>query len=143
MANPTPSSDVKRNPFGDYFEERQLKMGLTNREMASHLGYKNANFISMVKSGATRFPLIKLAQARALLDADMVKLFQLYIDAYMPETRSLFDQILSEKTQVTANELAVLEVWRTATDYKDPAITQSKDNVERVLEKFREATADL
>lgn len=143
MANPTPSTEVKRNPFGDYLEDCQARAGLTNREIASHLGYKNANFISMVKSGAARFPLPKLASARALLDADLEKLFMLYVESYMPETQGLFETMLSERPRVTSNELAVLEVWRAATDNRDPAITESKDNVERVLGKFREAAADL
>lgn len=107
----------------DFIAERQLELGLTNQTIATGIGYANQNVISMIKKGRTKLPIDKVAKLAFVLEVDEAKLMRMAMKEYMPDTLKVIERCLGPT--VTQNELALLEIWRDATENTDPAIPEN------------------
>lgn len=107
----------------EFIANRQLAMGMTNQEIADHVGYANANVISMMKKGRTKLPLEKVGVMADALGADPAKMMRMTLKEYAPELLDTIEKCLGGVV-VTENEKALLEIWRDATNNADPAIPE-------------------
>tara|TARA_B100000929_G_scaffold287774_1_gene275043 strand:+ start:505 stop:909 length:405 start_codon:yes stop_codon:yes gene_type:complete len=108
----------------DLIIERQLDLDLTNQDIANRLGYANANVISMIKKGRTKLPLDKVKKMADALGVDRVRLMRMALSEYMGDAYEDIMDIFGEPT--TPNERLVLQVWRSATNNEDPALTEAQ-----------------
>lgn len=107
----------------DLIIERQLDLDLTNQDIANRLGYANANVISMIKKGRTKLPLDKVKKMADALGVDRARLLRMALSEYMGDAYKDIVEVLGEPT--TQNERVLLQVWRSSTNHKDPALTES------------------
>lgn len=68
-----------------YVDKYALDSGLTNREIAAALGIRSANFISMIRTGATKLPIKYAARLARIIRADPPTLVFLCLREYRPE----------------------------------------------------------
>lgn len=111
---------TKQSKVAEFIANRQLMMGMTNKDIAEHVGYTNPNVISMIKKGQTKLPLEKVGVMADALGADPAKLLRMALKEYMPDTLKVFEQCLGNV--VTKNEMTMIEIWRDATNHEDPEI---------------------
>ncbi|BBI61796.1 helix-turn-helix domain-containing protein [Vreelandella sulfidaeris] len=113
-----------RKKIEEFITERQLDLGLTNQDIATGIGYANQNVISMIKKGRTKLPIDKVEKLARVLSVDESKLMRMALNEYMPDTLKVIERCLG--ATVTKNELALLEIWRDATNHEDPSIPEHK-----------------
>ena len=58
----------------------------TQKQIATEIGYKNANIITMLKHGETKLPLDKIGPIAKALEIDCELLFYMVLKEYIPET---------------------------------------------------------
>lgn len=116
-------------PFSDtrlprYLEKRilELRPRKTQLAIASEAGFVSPNMLAMIKSGATKLPLDRVAGLAKALECDPVMLFILALEQLDRNTteqaiRQIFGAL------VTENEVAWLEEIRRASDHSDPSLT--------------------
>lgn len=114
---------MARKKLGDLIAERQLDLDLTNQDIASAIGYANQNIISMIKKGRTKLPLERVTRMADVLGLDRADLLRMALKEYSPELLKAIEDNLG--AIVTKNEQALLEIWRDATDHKDPVIPEA------------------
>ncbi|MCP4560327.1 MAG: helix-turn-helix transcriptional regulator [Bosea sp.] len=116
-------------PFSDtllprYLEKRilELRPRKTQLAIANEAGFVSPNMLAMIKSGATKLPLDRVASLAKALECDPVKLFILALEQLDRNTteqaiRQIFGAL------VTEHEVAWLEEIRRASDHSDPSLT--------------------
>lgn len=109
-----------QSKVAEFIASRQLLMGMTNKDVAEEVGYANPNVISMIKKGQTKLPVEKVAKMAEALGADPAKLLRMALKEYMPETLKVMEACMGNI--VTQNEMAMIEIWRDATNGEDPEI---------------------
>lgn len=112
-----------QNSVAQFISNRQSMLGLTNQEVADLVGYPNGNVMSMIKKGRTKLPIERVPATAEALAVDKGKLMRMVMREYMPATLDAIEECLGKT--VTQNELALLEIWRDATDNQDPEIPES------------------
>jgi transcriptional regulator with XRE-family HTH domain len=99
---------------------RKQKAVLSQREIASKLGYPKSNIISMFKSGEAKVPLEKVPALADALGVDVALLTRLALEQYWPgkfkSIGNVFDRIATE------NEFALLRLIRQRTGRADPKV---------------------
>ncbi|KJZ17352.1 hypothetical protein TW86_03575 [Halomonas sp. S2151] len=106
----------------EFITNRQIMLGKTNLVIAEEVGYANQNVISMIKKGKTKLPLDKVLLMADSLEVDRKKLLRMVMKEYMPDSLKVIEQCLG--SVVTENEMALIEIWRDATDNTDPEIPE-------------------
>lgn len=101
--------------------------GVSQKDIATALGYENPNVISMIKQGKTKLPITKVGQLAKVLEVDPIYLLRLTMSEYCPDTWQVFQHLIG-RSLITANELALIEVVRRACGDVDLAL---KDKAER------------
>jgi hypothetical protein len=101
--------------------------GVSQRAIATACGYSNANMITMIKKGATKLPLNKVAHMARALNADPVHLLRLAISEYEPETWSVIVRILGTRVSVTDAEVCLLELVRAEGHGRTPCVDEHKN----------------
>lgn len=107
-----------------YLEKRilELRPKKTQITIASEAGFVNPNMLAMIKAGAAKLPLDRVAALATALECDSVLLFQLAIEQLGGDTTELaIKQIFG--TLVTENEVAWLEEIRRASGNTNPSLT--------------------
>lgn len=115
----------------DFLAERLAQSSKTQREIATECGFEYPNIIAMFKMGTTKIPLIHVGPLAKALDADPAHFLRVVMTEYMPETWDGIENIM-HGCILTANELELVRLFRTATDDKDPhpsALHVSPDGV--------------
>ena len=126
------ASSVKKlpsKPFSDtrlpgYLEKRilELRPRKTQLAIASEAGFISPNMLAMIKSGANKLPLDRVASLAKALECDPVMLFMLALEQL---DRNTTEQAVREifGALVTENEVAWLEEIRRASDHSNPSLT--------------------
>lgn len=70
------------------------KSGKTNREIAAEVGFPRPNFISMLKSGATRVPLGRVHRLALAIDLDPAELLEQAFREYDAELWESIETLL-------------------------------------------------
>lgn len=85
---------------------------LTQREIADRVGFKNANIISMLKSGETRVPLERIPALAATLGMDEREFLLAAIEEYHPGVHEVLVDILG--VPLSDAELGIITMFRMA-----------------------------
>lgn len=85
---------------------------LTQREIADRVGFKQANIISMLKSGETRVPLDRIPALARTLGMDERELLFLAIAEYHPGVHEVLVDVLG--LPLSDAELGILTMFRMA-----------------------------
>lgn len=107
-----------------YLEKRvlELRPHKTQAQIAEEAGFINPNMIAMLKSGATKLPLDRVASLAAALECDPRMLFNLALDQLGGDTTvRAIEDILG--VVVTRNEAAWIKELRDASGHTDPSLT--------------------
>lgn len=100
-------------------------VGRTNEDVASDLGYRSANIISMFRTGKTRIPLEKLPDIARLMKLDLTALLPLWFEQYWGERADAKTLIKGfAQRLLSSNELPLVENVRKATKNKDMGFTK-------------------
>lgn len=92
----------------------------TQAEIAKEAGFRNANFITMLKTGSSKLALDRVPSLAKALDVDPAFLLRLAIEqSYGPEMLKLISTLLG--AGVTDNERAWIAIIRDASSKRDPA----------------------
>lgn len=120
---------LKRTPYGDtplaQLLDRQilkLRPRKSQREIALEAGFRNPNFLSMLKSGTSKLALDRVPALAKALEVDPRLLLRLALEQEgLETTKNAIDQILGEI--VSEHELAWLREIREASGHSDPRLT--------------------
>lgn len=120
---------LSSKPFSDtrlprYLEKRilELRPRKTQLAIASEAGFISPNMLAMIKSGANKLPLDRVASLAKALECDPVVLFMLALEQL---DRNTTEQAVREifGALVTENEVAWIEEIRRASDHSNPSLT--------------------
>ncbi len=122
-------SKTLSKPFSDtrlprFLEKRilELRPRKTQLAIAAEAGFISPNMLAMIKSGANKLPLDRVANLARALECDPVMLFILAIEQLdRNTTEQAIRQIFG--TLVTENEVSWLDEIRRASDQSDPSLT--------------------
>jgi transcriptional regulator with XRE-family HTH domain len=94
----------------------------TQAQIAQEAGFQKPNIISMIKQGATKLPVSKVAPMARALNADPVYLFRLVMNEYEPETWNAIEEAILHQPVITDNEYEIIRTIRKAglADFKLP-----------------------
>lgn len=85
---------------------------LTQREIADRVGFKNANIISMLKTGETRVPLERIPALAATLGLDERHFLLVAIEEYHPGVHEVLIDVLG--LPLSDAELGIVTMFRMA-----------------------------
>lgn len=107
-------------PSRELIATQAMRLGISNPELAEKLGYASnkANFISMLKSGAARLPLDKIAPLASALSIDPLYLARCVSAESATDIGGLLDAI-SKRTPITLNEEKLIQRMRQMSDGMD------------------------
>ena len=88
------------------------KSELTQREIADRVGFKNANIISMLKTGETRVPLDRIPALAQTLGMDERLFLMIAIEEYHPGVHEVLVDVLG--LPLSDAELGILTMFRMA-----------------------------
>ncbi|TXL70848.1 helix-turn-helix transcriptional regulator [Vineibacter terrae] len=94
---------------------------LTQREIATKLGYDKQNIVSMFKTGQAKVPINKIGPLARILEVDAVWLLRRCLQEYHPDLWAVLEDTLGPR--VTAHEVEILAALREATDDMDPRLS--------------------
>jgi transcriptional regulator with XRE-family HTH domain len=126
MLTKTPKGPFSENPIAAYIAEQveiQSRLGRTQRDIATAIGYDKPNMISMFKTGVTKVPLEKIPALAKALDVDPAYLFRLAIQQYWPELSETIDEIFG--AILTQNEAKYVRRIRELSGDTDPNLTDT------------------
>ena len=121
---------MKNTPYGHtplaQFLDRQilqLKPKKSQREIAIEAGFRNPNFLSMLKGGTSKLALDRVPALAKALEVDPRLLLRLALEQEgLETTKNAIDQILGEI--VSENEIEWLREIRDASGHSDPRLTR-------------------
>ena len=85
---------------------------LTQRDISDRVGFRNANIISMMKTGETRVPLNRIPALSHALAIDERQLLMLAIEEYHPGVHEVLIDVLG--LPLSDAELGILSILRMA-----------------------------
>ena len=125
---------TKPNAAADLVAKRieALKGRKSQRQIAEEVGFPNQNILSMLKTGKTKIPLDRVPALATALECDPAPLFRLALEqtfegSALMAVRNIF------KTVLTENELAWIELLRSASGNSDPHLTARRARIIRAV----------
>lgn len=91
MAKPQTVNFNTDSKVANYLTQAISTSGVTQKELATKIGYKNPNVISMFKKAETKIPLNKVFSIAGAIDINPEKLMTLVLNEYHP---GLFTELL-------------------------------------------------
>jgi transcriptional regulator with XRE-family HTH domain len=108
----------------------------TQADIAKEAGFRNANFITMLKTGSSKLAFDRVPSLAKALDVEPAFLMRLAIEqSYGPEMLRMFLRLLG--ADVSTNERAWISIIRAASQGTDPAPTARTEAA--VREVFEDA----
>lgn len=92
---------------------------MTQKEIATELGYSNPNIITMFKQGTTKVPINKIPAFSKVLGIEPERLLALAMEEYSPEVWKSIQSITGHL--VKPNELELVKLVREAVGAKEGA----------------------
>lgn len=108
----------------EYLDNQIAVCGVTQREIAEHLGYEKANIITMFKQGLTKLPVNKVEKMAHILGVDSKYLLRLVLTEYLPDMLPAIESIIGGA--FTDNESEMVEIIRKVTKNTNPAMQTSE-----------------
>jgi len=113
--------DQKKEAFLKYLSFQIDNSNMTQVAIASELGYKKPNIITMFKQGTTSVPLERVAKFATILGVDKTRLFRMACEAQGKS--GLLDAMDEISPMNTKNESAILDCIREGTHGTDPRVS--------------------
>jgi transcriptional regulator with XRE-family HTH domain len=110
---------TKSTRVAEFLAQQITLSGKSQRDIASEVGYENANVITMMKQGLTKIPITKVGAFARALDVDPAYFLRLVLSEYMPETWAAIEDAL-DGTILTRNERLFIHEYRRRTGNTDP-----------------------
>ena len=110
---------TKSTRVAEFLAQQITLSGKSQRDIASEVGYENANVITMMKQGLTKIPITKVGAFARALDVDPAYFLRLVLSEYMPETWAAIEDAL-DGTILTRNERLFIQEYRRRTGNTDP-----------------------
>ena len=101
------------SPTANMLAEAIEASDLTQREIADRVGFRNANIISMIKTGDTRVPLDRIPALAQTLGINEQEFLILAIQEYHPGVHEVLVDVLG--LPLSDAELGILTMFRMAT----------------------------
>lgn len=76
----------KKLTVAEYLTQQIDLCGKSQREIATEIGYENANIITMFKQGHTKIPLNQVGPLATALGINPANFMRMVLEEYMPET---------------------------------------------------------
>lgn len=113
----------------------ELKLGgKTASDVAREAGYQHPNIVSMFRTGKTKVPLDKVMELARAMEVDPAILLGLALEQFWPKEAKGVSELLNRI--VTANEFAIIEHIRSASNHTDPELTAALTaELDRVFSK--------
>lgn len=92
--------------------ERQAALGLSDSSLAAALGYKNAKVIALMKSGAMKVPLNKVAALARVLQVDGYELLRKVLSETAPDLWCAIQDIIAPLGSLNSSEVNLLRHLR-------------------------------
>lgn len=117
------TTPYQETELAKFVSKRVLELRPKNQsEIAVEAGFQNANFVSMIKSGASKLALDRVPSLAKALECDPAFLMRLALEQSVGSTAAkALVEILG--TPITANERLWLQEIRVASDNSDPRPT--------------------
>lgn len=110
----------------------------SQRVIASEIGFKNSNMISMLKTGESKLALDRVVATARALEIDPVYLFKLALGQFFSDESH--KEILGlMSSAVSENEMRLLKAVREATNNSDPDLSDAMR--EKLIALFASADA--
>ena len=71
------------------------RSGKTHKEIADEVGLENPNVVSMLKTGRTKIPLLRVPALAKAIDVEPKELLALCLEAYMPELHTVIRETMA------------------------------------------------
>lgn len=124
-------SIMSRKAIGQLMKITREAEGKTQYEVAQSLGYKHENFLSMVESGRTNIPMIRIIDFIA--EYNMKSMFGLVIlKATFPDAYNFFVQLITETCEMLNGknydeiDRAVIEFFKSQVDVYGVSVEEEK-----------------
>ena len=124
-------SSQKRPTVAGYLTAQIALCGKSQIEIARECGFDKPNIITMLKNGQTKLPVARVGQIARALGVDPLYLFSLVMTEYEPETWKIIQESILKQPYVSANEIEIIEVVRSA-NVANPKVRTDKER-ERLL----------
>lgn len=111
--------------FHEYLDMLIDMSGVKNVEIAQRVGLNNANYVSMIRHGKARLPIVHIKKFAEAVGVDPAHLFRQALAEYNPELLALVDDI-TKNSVLSKGELEVLDAIRSAVGDKDVSVRTSK-----------------
>lgn len=95
-----------------YITSRIDQSNKSQQQIAMEAGLGTADDVAMIKTGATRLPIGKIARIAKALEVDPVELLTMCLKEYFPETWESISPFL--ETLLTSDELVMVKALRSA-----------------------------
>jgi DNA-binding transcriptional regulator YdaS (Cro superfamily) len=70
------------------------RSGRTHKEIADEVGFENPNVVSMLKTGRTKIPLLRVPALAKAIDVEPKELLALCLRVYMPELHQVIAETM-------------------------------------------------
>jgi len=99
----------------------ELQARKTQAQIAAEAGFRQANMLAMLKSGAAKLPLERVPALARALECDPAILFIMAVEQQDNALAGTLEEIFG--THVSQNEIAWLKAIREASNFADPTLT--------------------
>jgi transcriptional regulator with XRE-family HTH domain len=129
--------DSNNVTVADFITRKIESAPISQREIASRLGYPNANILTMFKQGRTKIPIPKVPELAQALEMDPIELLRIVMSEYQPETWRVLERLIGESL-VSTTELNLLKTVREASGNVDIAPTgdAQKEELKSLVQKW-------
>ena len=124
------------SPTANMLAKALEESDLTQREVADRVGFRNANIVSMMKTGETRVPLDRIPKLAQTLSMDEQDFLILAIQEYHPGVHEVLVEVLG--LPLSDAELGILTMFRMASLRGEIEV---KDPLKKTLEGLLELSA--
>ncbi|GAC1569098.1 MAG: hypothetical protein NVS3B3_23100 [Aquirhabdus sp.] len=124
MTTNTPSK--KKLSVAEYISKQIDASSKSQKQIAEEVGFPKPNMMTMIKQGASKVPIGKIAALAEALNVEKLYLYKLVMQEYEPETWESIQKSILKQPVVTANELAIIKTLRSL-NYDDVKLIDAED----------------
>ncbi|MFW6855430.1 hypothetical protein ACODYM_29485 [Burkholderia gladioli] len=132
--NPAELKEQVEREVGELLEKAVSLSGKTQTAIASEVGFKRPNIISMMIRGQARLPLTKVAAFAHSVGMDPAHLARIVFAGYEPELWEMLTKWVFKNQDVTSAEMRLVKAAREACG--NDAVTPTPEQLEQIKAIF-------
>lgn len=132
---PAVNAELKVVPVKELIAVHADQIGIRNNELAKAMGYPAHNVVSMLKSGAMRLPINKIAIAAEVLKIDPMYLARC-VDAESDFNLAPLLESITKRIAITVNEEKLIQKLRQASNGLDVDLSAYPQELESIVNTF-------